>query len=53
MANELADQLNTIERSLGECMIETASTVIRMWLNELGENGSMWMIPMRKPSSIR
>ena len=38
MANELADQLNTIERSLGECMIETASTVIRMWLNELGEN---------------
>ena len=38
MANELADQVNTIERSLGECMIETASTVIRMWLNELGDN---------------
>lgn len=35
---ELDEQVNTIERALGECMIETASTVMRVWLNELGEN---------------
>ena len=35
---ELSAQVNTIERALGECMIETAATVIRLWLNELGES---------------
>ena len=35
---ELAEQVDTIERALGECMIETATTVLRVWLNELGEN---------------
>lgn len=38
MNKELSDQVNTIERALGECMIETASAVIRIWLNELGDN---------------
>ena len=38
MNKELSDQVNTVERALGECMIETATTVIRVWLNELGEN---------------
>lgn len=38
MALELTDQVNTIERALGECMVETASVVLRTWLNELGEN---------------
>ncbi len=37
MNKELSEQVNTIERALGECMIETASTVLRVWLNELGE----------------
>ena len=35
---ELSSQVNTIERALGECMIETAAVVLRAWLNELGEN---------------
>lgn len=35
---ELCNQVNTIERALGECMIETATAVLRAWLNELGEN---------------
>ncbi len=34
---ELGSQVNTIERALGECMVETAATVVRVWLNELGE----------------
>ena len=38
MNKELSDQVNTIERALGECMIETAAVVLRTWLNELGEN---------------
>ena len=38
MAQELTEQVTIIERALGECMIETASTVLRAWLNELGEN---------------
>ena len=38
MNKELSDQVNTIERALGECMIETATVVLRTWLNELGEN---------------
>lgn len=38
MANTLEEQVNTIERALGECMIEHALVIIRSWLNELGEN---------------
>ena len=38
MAQTLEEQVNTIERSLGECMIEHALVIIRAWLNELGEN---------------
>lgn len=35
---DLGEQVNTIERALGECMIEHALTIVRGWLNELGEN---------------
>lgn len=35
---ELDEQVNTVERALGECMIGTAEVVLRSWLNELGEN---------------
>lgn len=38
MAQTLDEQVNTVERSLGECMIEHALVIIRAWLNELGEN---------------
>jgi len=38
MVSELAKQISTIERSLGECMIETAFSILRVWMNELGEN---------------
>lgn len=38
MSQELTEQVNTIERALGECMIETASVMLRTWMNELGEN---------------
>lgn len=38
MAQTLEEQVNTIERALGECMIEHALVIIRTWLNELGEN---------------
>lgn len=38
MAQTLDEQLSTVERSLGECMIEHALVVVRSWLNELGEN---------------
>ncbi|MBO7456313.1 MAG: hypothetical protein J6T71_00635 [Paludibacteraceae bacterium] len=38
MNKELSDQVNTIERALGECMIETAALVLRTWLGEIGEN---------------
>ena len=34
---ELDEQVNTVERALGECMIGTAEVVLRSWLNELGE----------------
>ena len=34
----LDDQINTIERALGERMIEHALVIVRSWLNELGEN---------------
>ena len=30
--------MTVIERALGECMIETGTSIIRTWLNELGEN---------------
>ena len=32
----LDEQINTIERALGECMIEHALVIVRPWLNELG-----------------
>ena len=38
MAQGLDEQINTVERALGECMIEHALAVVRVWLNELGEN---------------
>lgn len=38
MAQTLDEQVNTVERALGECMIEHALVVVRAWLNELGEN---------------
>ena len=38
MSQSLEEQVNTIERALGECMIEHALVIIRAWLNELGEN---------------
>lgn len=34
----LEEQVNTVERALGECMIEHALVIIRAWLNELGQN---------------
>ena len=37
MAQSLDEQINTIERALGECMIEHALVIVRSWLNELGE----------------
>lgn len=37
MAQTLEEQIVTIERSLGERMIGHALTVVRTWLNELGE----------------
>jgi len=38
MAQSLDEQINTIERALGECMIEHALVIVRSWLTELGEN---------------
>lgn len=38
MAQTLEDQIVTIERSLGERMIDHALVIVRSWLNELGEN---------------
>jgi tetratricopeptide (TPR) repeat protein len=38
MNQTIEDQLNTIERALGERMIEHALVIVRTWLNELGEN---------------
>ena len=38
MAQSLDEQINTIERALGECMIEHALVIVRSWLNELGES---------------
>lgn len=38
MAQTLEEQINTVERALGERMIMHALTIIRPWMNELGEN---------------
>lgn len=38
MAQDLGEQINTIERSLGERMIDHALVIVRAWLNELGES---------------
>ena len=38
MSQRLDEQIMTIERALGERMIEHAVVVVRSWLNELGEN---------------
>lgn len=37
MAQSLEEQIVTVERSLGERMIGNALTVVRLWLNEIGE----------------
>lgn len=38
MAQSLDDQILTIERALGERMIDHALIIVRAWLNELGED---------------
>ena len=38
MSQSLEEQIATIERALGERMIIHALTIVRTWLNELGEN---------------
>ena len=38
MAQNLGEQLMTVERALGERMIESALVILRSWLNEIGEN---------------
>ena len=38
MAHTLDDQIETIERALGERMVGHALVIVRSWLNELGEN---------------
>ena len=38
MAQTLQEQVNTAERALGERMIMHALTIVRSWLNELGEH---------------
>jgi len=38
MAQELGEQIMTVERALGERMIESALLILRSWMNELGEN---------------
>lgn len=38
MSQSLEEQLNTLERALGERMIIHALTILRVWINELGEN---------------
>ena len=38
MSQSLEEQLNTLERALGERMITHALTILRVWINELGEN---------------
>ena len=38
MAQKLEEQIATIEKALGERMIDHALVIARAWLNELGEN---------------
>ena len=38
MSQKLDDQIATIEKALGERMIDHALVIVRSWLNELGEN---------------
>ncbi len=38
MAQSLEEQVFTVERALGERMIEHALVIVRAWLNEIGEN---------------
>lgn len=38
MAQTIEEQITTVERALGERMIEHALVVVRSWLNELGGN---------------
>jgi hypothetical protein len=38
MSQKLDEQINTLERALGERMITHALVIIHSWLNELGEN---------------
>ena len=38
MAQTIEEQVNTIERALGERMVLHALVILRAWLNELGEN---------------
>ena len=38
MAQSLEEQIAVVERSLAECMIDTAWVIVRAWLNEIGEN---------------
>lgn len=38
MAQAIEEQILTIERALGERMIDHALIIVRAWLNELGEN---------------
>lgn len=38
MASTLDDQVNTVEKALGERMIEHALVFVRAWMSELGEN---------------
>ena len=38
MSQKLDDQIATVEKALGERMIDHALVIVRSWLNELGEN---------------
>ncbi len=38
MAQTLDEQVMTLERSLGERMVGNALAIVRLWLNEIGEN---------------
>ena len=40
MAQSIEEQVNTVERALGERMITHALAIVRAWMNELGENQS-------------
>lgn len=38
MSQSLEDQINTVEKALGERMVDHALVIVRAWLNELGES---------------